>query len=143
MSSYSELPIYNSIFFLLKDLYERVPKFGKQYKYLLGEKMLGCCMDSIVLVGRASEERGDEGRFAYVSEIHEQVSKLLTYARLAHELNQLGKEGSYFFLSEKIIDILNQTENWKKSLSKRRAFPESPVERLASVERRMPPSAPR
>ena len=143
MSSYSQLPIYNSIFFLLKDLYERVPKFSKQYKYLLGEKMLGCCIDSIVLVARASEVKDNEERSGYVSSIYDHMNKLLTYARLAHELNQLGKEGSYFFLSEKIIDILNQTENWKKSLSKRRAFPESPVERLASVERRMPPSAPR
>jgi len=50
MSIYSQLPIYNDTFFLLKDLYERVPKFGKQYKYMLGEKMLGCCINILVLI---------------------------------------------------------------------------------------------
>lgn len=118
MSSYSQLPIYNSIFLLLKDLYERVPKFGKQYKYLLGEKMLGCCIDSIVLIGRISERKDNGERAVHVSRIRENMDRLLVYARLADELNQLGKEGSYFFLSEKIVDILDQTENWKKSLSK-------------------------
>jgi len=119
MSLYSQLPIYNSVFFLLKDLHERVPKFSKQYKYLLGEKMLGCCADSIALINQISAERENEKRIVYVSEISININKLLTYVRVANELHQLGKENAYFFLSEKILDILNQTENWKKFLQKR------------------------
>ena len=119
MSIYSQLPIYNSIFFILKDLYERVPKFSKQYKYLLGEKMISCCIDSIVLINQVSEEKDNEKRIIYVSEINKEINKLLTYTRLANELNQLGKESAYFFLSEKIVDISNQTENWKKFLQKK------------------------
>src|SRR5690606_38561592 len=108
MSSYSHLPIYNGVFSLLLDLYERVPKFGKQYKYLLGEKMLGCCTESIVLVGRASAAGDSEARHACVSGICEHMDRLLTYTRLANELSQLGKKDAYFFLSDKIIDVLNQ-----------------------------------
>jgi hypothetical protein len=119
MAIYSELPIYNSVFFLLKDLYERVPKFSKQYKYLLGEKMLDCCVKIIVLISQISEERNNERRIVYTSEISKNINILLTYVRLANELNQLGKESAYFFLSEKIIDISNQTENWKKFLQKK------------------------
>ncbi len=36
--------------FILKDLYIRAPKFSKQYKYMLGEKMLESCIDNIVLI---------------------------------------------------------------------------------------------
>ena len=119
MSVYSQLPIYNSIFFILRDLYERVPKFSKQYKYLLGEKMIGCCIDSIVLINQVSEEKDNEKKITYVSEINKEINKLLTYIRVANELNQLGKENAYFFLSEKIVDVSNQTENWKKFLTRK------------------------
>ena len=119
MSNYSKLPIYNSILLLLKDLYERVPKFSKQYKYILGEKMLDCCTKTIILINQISEERDYEKRIVYLSKISENINILLVYIRLANELNQLGKENVYFFLSEKVLDILNQTENWKKFLQKK------------------------
>jgi len=118
MAQYSQLPIYNSTFFLLKDLYERVPKFDKQYKYLLGEKMLNCCVKIMLLITQISEEKDGKKRIIYISKISNNINNLLTYTRLAHELKQLGKENVYFFLSEKILDILNQTENWKKFLQK-------------------------
>ena len=119
MSNYSQLPIYNSVFFLLKDLYERVPKFSKQYKYILGEKMLDCCIETIILITQISEDKENEKRLVYVSNIAEKMNKLLIYTRIANELNQLGKESAYFFLAEKILDILSQTENWKKFLQKK------------------------
>lgn len=119
MSIYSKLPIYNSVFFLLKDLYERVPKFSKQYKYILGEKMLNSCINIILLITQISEEKEKEKRSIYVSKIIDETNILLTYVRLANELNQLGKESVYFFLSEKVLDVLNQTENWKKFLQKK------------------------
>ena len=119
MSNYSQLPIYNSVFFLLKDLYERVPKFSKQYKYILGEKMLGCCIETILLITQISEDKESEKRLVYISNITEKMNKLLIYTRIANELNQLGKESAYFFLAEKILDIVNQTENWKKFLQKK------------------------
>jgi hypothetical protein len=119
MSNYSQLPIYNSVFFLLKDLYERVPKFSKQYKYILGEKMLDCCIETILLITQISEEKENEKRLIYISNIAEKMNNLLTYTRIANELNQFGKESVYFFLAEKILDIVNQTENWKKFLQKK------------------------
>ena len=68
--------------------------------------MLGCCMESMVLINMASEERENEKRIAYTFQIHENIGKLLVYTRVANELHQLGKENAYFFLSEKILDIL-------------------------------------
>ena len=85
----------------------------------LGEKMLDCCVKMIVLISQISEEKDNEKRIVYVSKISDNINTLLTYTRLANELNQLGKESVYFFLSEKILDISNQTENWKKFLQKK------------------------
>lgn len=34
------MPIYNKAFTILRELYQRTPKFGKQYKYFLGGKMI-------------------------------------------------------------------------------------------------------
>ena len=81
--------------------------------------MLECCTDSIVLITQISNEKDNEKRIIYVSKIYEDISKLLIYTRIANELNQLGKENVYFFLSGKILEILNQTENWKKFLLKK------------------------
>ncbi len=119
MSHYSQLPIYTDTFFILKDLYERVPKFAKQYKYLLGGKMLDCCIKNVLLITKISQEKDNEKRIAYVLKVEENINILLIYVRLANELNQFGKESIYFYLSEKILNILNQTENWKKSLQKK------------------------
>lgn len=120
MSIYSELPVYNSIFSLLKDLYKRVPNFSKQYKYLLGEKMLACLTESIILLGRISDVKDNEKRIAYVTEIHDFMNRPLMYTRVANELHLLGGGNAYFYLSEKVLDILNQTENWKKFLQKKK-----------------------
>lgn len=81
--------------------------------------MLGCCIQIIILINQISEEKENEKRIVYVSKMSDNINTLLTYVRLANELHQLGKENVYFFLSEKILDILNQTENWKKFLQKK------------------------
>ncbi len=86
---------------------------------MLGEKMLDCCIDSIVIINQISEEKDNEERIICVSEINKKINRLLIYTRLANELNQLGGENAYFYLSEKIVDISNQTENWKKFLKKK------------------------
>jgi len=118
MYTYSNLPIYNSIFFLLKDLYERVPKFGKSYKYLLGEEMLGCCIESLVLINKISSNRNRLERAEDLIKIEYKMNELLICLRIANKLNQLSTKDNYFYLSKKVVDILNQTENWKKFLHK-------------------------
>jgi len=47
MAQYAHLPIYNLAYELLKEFYQRVPKFAKQYKYLLGEKLIGANVEVI------------------------------------------------------------------------------------------------
>jgi hypothetical protein len=91
MTLHSELPIYNDIMFILKDLYRRVPKFSKQYKYILGEKMLECPINSLVLVQKISDCRDKNERIECVVFIQEEINRLLVYVRLANELEQFRK----------------------------------------------------
>ena len=120
MSIYSNLPIYNSIFFLLKDLYIRVPKFSKEYKYILGEKMLACCIDSLILLNQISQSSENDERLLFLLKIDRNMNILLVHFRISNELNQFVKKDNYFFLSEKVVEILNQVENWKKFLQKKK-----------------------
>ena len=61
MAQYSHLPIYNKAFSILRELYQRVPKFGKQYKYFLGGKMIENSIEIIKLIIKANSER-DKGK---------------------------------------------------------------------------------
>jgi len=76
-------------------------------------------MESIVLIQRASHEGNSQERVSRVQSIIEHMNELLTYVRIANELNQFGKKEAYFYLSEKIIEIINQAENWKRFLQRK------------------------
>ena len=118
MSIYAHLPIYNSSFQLLKYFHEKIPKFSKQYKYILGEKILECLIESIILIGEICNTKDKERKTSCVFKIIENTNRVLIHTRIANELHQLGGENAYFFLSEKILKILDQAENWKKFLQK-------------------------
>ena len=138
MSIYSNLPIYNNIFSLLKELYVRVPKFSKEYKYLLGEKMIKCCIDSMVLINQISSSKERTERTVLLLKIEDKMNELLVHIRIANELNQLIKKENYFFLSEKVVEILNQAENWKKFLQKKKCTQNCTSDGCASVDKKIP-----
>ena len=50
MAQYSHLPIYTDAFILLREMYQRVPRFNKQYKYLLGGEMIKMNIEAIRLI---------------------------------------------------------------------------------------------
>ena len=117
MSQYSNLPIYNSSVNCLKDFYQRIPKFAKQYKYLLGGKLIEYNTKIISLIFEISNSRNKEERMMLVDEIAENINLLLIHVRVCNELKQFGKESSYLYVSENLIDISNQAERWKKYLA--------------------------
>lgn len=117
MSQYSNLPIYNSAISCLKDLYQRIPKFSKQYKYLLGGKLIEYNTKIISLVFEISNSRSKDERRAFVDKILKNIDLLLIHVRICNELKQFGKEDSYLYISENLINISNQAERWKKYLA--------------------------
>ncbi len=117
MAQYSHLPIYNSAFGLLRDLYIRVPKFDKQYKYFLGERLLSANTDVIRLILEINNEWGKEKRKELMGELLWGTESIIIYLRIANELKQLGGEKSYLYMLEKAVGLSKQAEGWRKSVS--------------------------
>ena len=150
MSQSSHLPLYNSAFFLLKEYYKRVPKFPKQYKYFLGERITECLVDIIKLIQEANNQKSNYKRVLCIDKINEKIDELLLYNRVAGELFLFNKsekkekddkvkneesERVYLFLSEKIVELSRQNAGWKKYYT-----PQNPTF-IRSEGKEMPPSA--
>lgn len=116
MAQYSHLPIYNAAFGLLRELYERVPKFAKQYKYLLGEKIIGANIDIIRLILETNNTRDLAKRKMLLEELVWLSESIIILLRIANELKQLGGEKSYLYLLEKTVGLSKQAEGWRKSV---------------------------
>lgn len=117
MAQYSHLPIYNVAFDLLRNFYERVPKFGKQYKYLLGEKIIGADIEAIRLILEINNTREIEKRKMLLDRLVWVIESIIILLRIANELKQLGGEKSYLYLLEKTVGLSKQAEGWRKSVS--------------------------
>lgn len=130
MSQSKHLPIYNSTFFLLKEYYKRVPKFPKQYKYFLGERMISTIVEILSLIHKANSQNSNYKRVLCLNKIEEKIDELFLYTRIANELflfskpekkelSPREKENSnkvYFFLSEKISELSRQKNGVEKLL---------------------------
>jgi len=114
MAQYSHLPIYNKAFAILREFYIRVPQFGKQYKYFLGEELIKNSVEIIRLIIKANSERSKEKRQEQMEDLCLNIETLIVNLRIANELKQLGGQKSYLFLLEMIVDLSKQAEGWKK-----------------------------
>ena len=114
MSHSSELKIYNSAIFLLKDLYERIPKFSKQYKYLLGERLIDCTIEIIKQISLANNERSKLKRVEHLDIVLQKIDEMFVYVRIAEELKQFKSSSAYLYLIEKLSEISRQGTGWRK-----------------------------
>jgi len=94
-----------------------VPRFAKQYKYLLGGKLIEYNTKIISLIFEISNSRDSKERIMLVDEIAKNIDLLLIHTRICNDLKQFGKESSYLYVSENLVDISNQAERWKKYLA--------------------------
>lgn len=114
MAQYSHLSIYNKAFAILREMYERVPKFSKQYKYFLGGKLIEYSIETIRLIIKANSERDKETRQAMIEHLCVTIELMITHLRIANEVKQLGGKQSYLYLCEMMVDMSKQAEGWKK-----------------------------
>ena len=115
MAKNSELKIYNSALFLLKDLYERIPKFSKQYKYLLGERLLDCNVELIKEISAANRTRQKSVRIEHINKLIIITDEMFLYIRIAEELKQFKSTSAYPYLIEKLADVSRQGTGWSPS----------------------------
>ena len=116
MARYSHLPIYNTAFQLLNEFYQRIPKFDKQYKYLLGGEILKINIEIVRLILEVNNEKDKRPRQELMKDLIWQAESLNILLRIAYEMKQLGGEKSYLFLMEKTISLVKQAESWRKSI---------------------------
>lgn len=118
MAQYSHLPIYTDAFALLREMYERVPKFAKQYKYLLGGEIIKANIEAIRLILETNSTRDLAVRRELLGKLVWCSESIIILLRIANELKQLGGEKSYLYLLEKSVALSKQAEGWRKSVSK-------------------------
>ena len=118
MAQYSHLPIYTDAFKMLRELYDRVPKFNKQYKYLLGGEMIKMNIEAIKLILEINSTREINIRKELLKDLVWHSESIIILLRIANELKQLGGEKSYLYLLEKTVALSKQAEGWRKSVSK-------------------------
>lgn len=115
MAYYSHLRIYNSAFELLHEFYLRVPKFNKQYKYLLGSEIIKSNLSTIKLIIEINNETNLEKRQNLFKELIWSAESIIILIRIANELKQFGPEKSYLYIMEKAVNLSKQAEGWKKT----------------------------
>lgn len=117
MAQYSHLPIYNTAFSLLRENYERIPKFGKQYKYILGGEIIKANIEVIRLILEINNNREPKIRKELIEKLIWSSESIIINLRIANELKQLGGEKSYLYLVEKSVALSKQAEGWRKSVT--------------------------
>lgn len=108
------MPIYVTAFSILKELYIRVPKFGKSYKHTLGDRMLDIGQEIIVLIIQANNDKTT--RAQKLNELLKHAETLTILSRIGDELNLWGGEKIYISFAKTIVSLSAQGEGWRKSL---------------------------
>ncbi|HNV97319.1 MAG TPA: hypothetical protein PKL13_03305 [bacterium] len=114
MAYYSHLHIYNTAFELLHELYLRIPKFSKQYKYLLGSEIIKSNLSVIKLIIEINNEKDLEKRQGLFKELIWSIESIIILIRIANELKQFGAEKGYLYIMERAVNLSKQAEGWKK-----------------------------
>lgn len=118
MAQYSHLPIYTDAFILLREMYTRVPRFSKQYKYLIGGEIIKANIEAIRLILEINNTIELKERKELLKNLIWCSESIIIFLRIANELKQLGGEKSYLYLLEKSVTLSKQAEGWRKSVSK-------------------------
>lgn len=98
MAQYSQLPIYNKAFAVLREFYIRVPNFNQQYRYFLGGELTKGGIEIIKLIIQANNERNAEVREKMIAVLCTNIEILITHLRIANDLKQLGGQRVYLYL---------------------------------------------
>ncbi len=117
MSRYNHLPIYNTAFVLLKELYIRVPKLNKQYKYSLGTSLISANMECIKMIVKANSKPMAERR-EILSELIWKIEEIIIMLRVTEELKLFPSDRQYLLLMENVTNLVRQAEGWKMACSK-------------------------
>lgn len=117
MSRYTHLPIYNTAFSLLKELYIWVPKLNKQYKYTLGADLVSLNMECIKIIIMANNLPTTQ-RKEILTDLILKIEEIIILLRITEELKLFSSDKQYLVLMEKITNLAHQAEGWRIACGK-------------------------
>ena len=118
MSEYQNLPIYIKTYQFIKFLYGMVRNFPKQYKYTLGQNILGLSWRCLDLILEANSLPNDK-KYQKILELSGFFDKLKVRLRMAQELNliSIGQfTHIHVYYAKEIGEMIGGWLNWAASL---------------------------
>jgi hypothetical protein len=91
----------------------RIPKFSKEYKYLLGERLIDCNVEIIKNISEANSQAVMTKRVECIERILKEIDEMFVYIRIAEELKQFKASSAYPYLVDKLSDISTQATGWR------------------------------
>ncbi|PIX16387.1 hypothetical protein COZ71_07810 [Candidatus Desantisbacteria bacterium CG_4_8_14_3_um_filter_40_12] len=108
MNNLDDMPLYISMYKLLKYLYLLVRNFRKEYKYTLGQTILECAWDVLDEIISANTVPNNE-KSAIILSASASFDRLKSRLRMAHELKLIAHK--------QYAHIISQNEEIGKMLS--------------------------
>ncbi len=112
MGNTNNLPLYRSMYKLLIYLYSLISNFKKEYKYTLGQSIIGCAWDTLDSVILANTFPNIEKK-RYILSASNNFDMLKTRVRMAHELKLIDNK-RYSFLTTQFEQIGKMLSGWYK-----------------------------
>jgi hypothetical protein len=128
MAQYDHLPVFKKGYDLLLALYESTGRFGREFKYTLGESLKKESLAQIVCIYKAN---GVFDKAPKIGEAKEHLEVIRLYIRISKDLKQITLK-RMIFLNEFIESISKQLSGWKKAVNQHNAGV-APVTAGASV----------
>ena len=108
-----ELPIIQKALDLSKELVPRAARFPKEYKYVLGDRIMNQVLDIQDLLIKAAYSKR---KSAHLDEANIRLEQLRFLLRLTNELGGMANKG-YAHVSKLVDELGRQIGGWRKQAS--------------------------
>jgi hypothetical protein len=110
MSRTAALPIYKTIYLLLRDLERMRLKMPKAHRHDLGEKAVSSALDCVRLVvgANASEDKRE-----LLARLVVEIEVLWTWVRLLYDFRCISA-GEFKTVAERLAEVQVQSDGWKR-----------------------------
>lgn len=113
MARFEHLPLYKQTYALFLEFSILVPDLPKKYKYIIGVKILDNLNDSLLKIIQINSKKDKMVLFEELILLFENIK---IQCRLLKDLNLISSN-KYFEFSDKIIQLLKQSEGWGKNVN--------------------------
>lgn len=106
-----ELQVYKASYDLLKNIFELVKQFTKEYKYTIGEKLKNEALEMMINIYRANTRQQKK---EILQKARENLEVLRLLVRLSKDLKIINVR-HFVDINKQLEDISKQLSGWQKS----------------------------